>query len=61
MNATQGSKVHLDPLNRQAACPPRAAVSVNQGGRLGFFTHDRKFAFDDDGDHSGYVGDEITR
>jgi len=42
-------------LNRQTACPPRAAVSVNQGGRLSFFTLGLQFAFDSGGDQPDYV------
>jgi hypothetical protein len=43
------------PLNRQTACPPRTAVSVNQGCRISYFTHGIQFAFDNGGDQPGYV------
>jgi len=43
-------------LNRQTACPPHAAVSVNQGCRRGSFTHDNQFAFDNGGDRPAMSG-----
>ncbi len=42
-------------LNRQAACPPRAAVPVNQRMMGGSFTRHAQFAFGHGGDQPGYV------
>jgi len=47
-------------LNRQTACPPRAAVSVNHGNHISSFTHGIPFAFDNGGDHPSYVGIECN-
>ena len=49
-------------LNRQTACPPRAAVPVNQGrGYADALSAQRvQFAFGHGGDHSCYVGRSVT-
>jgi hypothetical protein len=49
------AKLAYIQLNSQTACPPRAAVPVNQGRCRSYFTRNTWIAFGHGCDHSSYV------